>query len=418
MHQAGPPFGKCPPGCYRRRGSPHWYYQFMLFGERYRGSTGYEEAADAAEFVTTLKASIKDKRQPTQNAPIVAAITGQRFVQRDNECMWSEALQRYHDDCVVGTDDERNALRRAAMLLSRISDRPLHEITHQVLFNYRIERLKDEYRGKPITPLTANRDMAHVRQVFNFMNELGVRLPPNLPVWKKLIDNEAEQIHARTRHLSTEEEQRLVNAIGEECEHLLGFIMFLLLSGQRKAAIVNLTWGAIDWQNKSFKVLLKGKGRRKREHVVAITEQMMEILKQQPKVEGPDNPEGRVFTYVCRRTRHNPDGLGYIRKAGRRYPLTIAGWKKDWKRILETAELEDFRVHDLRHTNATRIVMALGDIYAAKEVLGHAQVSTTQRYTHSDLEYKRKALQAAEDLGRDRQKELIETQRPPLRVVR
>jgi site-specific recombinase XerC len=62
--------------------------------------------------------------------------------------------------------------------------------------------------------------------------------------------------------------------------------------------------------------------------------------------------------------------------------------------------------------------MAIRDIYAAKEVLGHAQVSTTQRYTHADIEYKREALQAAEDLGRDNQRKLRESQRPPLRVVK
>jgi integrase len=162
--------------------------------------------------------------------------------------MWSEALQRYQDDCVAGTDDERNALRRAGMLLARIGDLPFHEITHALLFNYRVERLKDSYRGRPITPLTANRDLAHVRQVFNFMNELGFRLPPNLPTWKKLIDNEAEQLAARTRHLSTEEEQSLWEACFKIKPDLAGFIEFLLLSGQRKAAIVNLTWDAIDWQ--------------------------------------------------------------------------------------------------------------------------------------------------------------------------
>jgi integrase len=408
------PKGKCPPGCYARSGSPYWWYQFLLFGQRYRGSTGYEDAQDAADFVNTLKAKIRAEREPSKNAPVVAAITGDHYKPAPNEAMWSEALQRYHDDCVTGTDDERNALRRAGMLLARIGDIPLHELTHAKLATYRVERMKDTYRGNPITPLTANRDLGHVRQVFNYMNELGVRLPANMPVWKKLIDNAAELMHARTRHLSTEEEQRLWEAVAKVKPDLLGFLEFLLLSGQRKAAIVTLTWDQIDWQARTFKVLLKGKGKRKREHIVAITDRMLEILQAQPRVKGVD----QVWTYTCRRTRYRPDGLGYIRKKGERYPLTIDGWKKDWREILDEAELEDFRVHDLRHTNATRIVMAIRDIYAAKEVLGHAQVSTTQRYTHADIEYKREALQAAEDLGRDNQRKLRESQRPPLRVVK
>lgn len=418
MQQGTGPFGKCPPGCYARSGSPFWYYQFRLFGQRYCGCTGYEQAQDAAEFVATLKAKVRAECEPTKNIPIVAAITGDHYRPRANEIMWSDALQRFQDDCMVGTDDERNALRRAAMLLTRLGDLPFHEMTHARLFTYRTERMKDTYRGRQITPLTANRDLAHVRQVFNYMNELGFKMPSNMPTWKKLIDNEAETLAARTRHLSTEEEQSLWEACYKVKPDLIGFLEFLLLSGQRKAAIVGLTWGAIDWQAKSFKVLLKGKGKRKREHIVALTERMIEVLNEQPRVEGKTNPEGRVFTYVCRRSRHNPEGLGYLRKKGERYPLSIGGWKKDWAEILDEAGLEDFRVHDLRHTNATRIVMAVRDIFAAKEALGHAQVGTTQRYVHADIEYQRDALQAAENLGRDNQRKLAETKRPPLRVVK
>jgi integrase len=412
--------GAKPKYCYRRAGTRNWYYEININGVRESGSTGTPDPDEAAAFVAVRRQALKaevDKRTP--NA-VVRAVTGEKRALKVEEKTWGEALQQFHEDCVVGTDDERNALRRAAMLLQRMGNKPFHEVTHGDLYEYRMKRLKDlaPQTGEPISPLTANRDLAHARQVFNHMNELGVRMPPNLPTWSKLIDNEAEQRAARTRHLSTDEEVRLFAAIRKVAPHLEGFIEFMLLCGQRKAAAVFLTWDAIDWQELCFTVLLKGKGKKKKPHTVALTPRMVEIIKAQPKIEGKSNPEGRVFTYVCKRSRFGDGGHGFIRKKGERYPLTIAGWKKDWKAILTEAKIEDFRVHDIRHTNATRVVRATRSLPWAQQVLGHSQISTTMRYVHADLTDQRQALEEMEAARTRSLSQHREDHRPPLRLVK
>ena len=55
------------------------------------------------------------------------------------------------------------------------------------------------------------------------------------------------------------------------------------------------------------------------------------------------------------------------------------------------ASLTDLHFHDLRHTFASQFVMAGGDLYILKEILGHKSITMTQRYAHLSPAYKAKA---------------------------
>lgn len=49
---------------------------------------------------------------------------------------------------------------------------------------------------------------------------------------------------------------------------------------------------------------------------------------------------------------------------------------------LGIAKIQDFHFHDLRHTFATRMVQAGGDLYKVQRLLGHRSPIMTQRYAH------------------------------------
>ena len=53
-----------------------------------------------------------------------------------------------------------------------------------------------------------------------------------------------------------------------------------------------------------------------------------------------------------------------------------------WDRIRKRADLEDVRLHDLRHSFASFLVNRGKNLYVVQQMLGHANPRTTQRYAH------------------------------------
>jgi integrase len=66
---------------------------------------------------------------------------------------------------------------------------------------------------------------------------------------------------------------------------------------------------------------------------------------------------------------------------------------------LRKADISDFTFHDLRHTFASRLVMAGIDLPTVKELMGHKDITMTLRYTHLSSDHKQNAVKALDNFG-------------------
>jgi integrase len=76
-----------------------------------------------------------------------------------------------------------------------------------------------------------------------------------------------------------------------------------------------------------------------------------------------------------------------------------AGAREWFEQALAEAKITNFRWHDLRHTFASRLVMAGVDIRTVQELMGHKTIQMTLRYSHLAPQHQLEAVQRLCDTG-------------------
>jgi integrase/recombinase XerC len=139
-------------------------------------------------------------------------------------------------------------------------------------------------------------------------------------------------------------------------------------SGLRLAELATLKVTDIDLADGTVQVLGKGNkgrilpvGRKARDAIAAW-------LRVRAEMAGHDGPA----LFLSRRGR----ALG---------PRAIQNRLRDWSRKIGLST--GVNPHMLRHSFATHLLEASGDLRAVQELLGHADISTTQIYTHLDFQH-------------------------------
>jgi integrase/recombinase XerD len=226
-----------------------------------------------------------------------------------------------------------------------------------------LERYLAELRAAGLAPSTIARRVAAIRSFFRHQALLGVR-----------TDNPAAELdlprRTRTlpRTLSPAEAERLVESANGATPRDLrdrALVELLYGAGLRVSEAVSLHKGSVDLDARIVRCIGKGS----KERVVPVGRQATQALRRYLG-------RGRPFLDV----RHRPELFLNAKGGG----LTRAGMFLILRRLAAKAGLEPERVHPhlLRHSFATHLLEGGADLRSVQEMLGHADLATTELYTH------------------------------------
>ena len=281
----------------------------------------------------------------------------------------------------------RHAARIRSVFPKSWLTQPLSAIDAWKLESWRRDARKD---GK--VPTTINRDIAALKAVLSKAIEWGVIDRSGIAKVKPLKTDPI----GRVRFLTADEERRLRAALRardaemrarrarfnehladrdrEEvppypapyADHLEPLVLLLLNTGMRFGEATQLRHSDVNLTDRLITV--RGEGAKSgRTRVIPMNLEAHRIL--------------GAMTGA-------PDDYVFPGDAGAR--LTTV--KKSWGAVLKAAAIMDFRIHDLRHSFASRVKRGGADLYAVQRLLGHSSPIMTQRYAHLQPDDLREAV--------------------------
>ena len=226
-------------------------------------------------------------------------------------------------------------------------------------------------------PATANQAIATLARLIEQAADWGLVPPAGNPC--RSVPK--YRVRRRERFLTEPEFRRLGAALdaleagGGISVHAAAAIRLLALTGCRRNEILTLRWDDVRLDAGELRLRDSKTGPR----TVPISPAAAKILGELPRI--PGNP------WVV---------------PGRKPGAPLSGIFLQWRRARGLAGLDDVRLHDLRHSFASR-ALALGEsLPTIARLLGHARVQTTSRYAHLARDTVREAAaRVAADIGGD-----------------
>jgi integrase len=240
-----------------------------------------------------------------------------------------------------------------------------------------IEKLHRQLEG---TPYRANRVLALLSSMFTE----GMR-------WKWTKENPAKGVRRypeekRERWLQPDGLTRLHEALnGYSDQRASNAIRLILLTGSRKSEVLKATWPEMDLERGVWTKPSHHTKQKKLEHVplnspaLELLRRMFSWAKEAHALE-PESAMGPLFPgkdgKAARVSLRKP-WIAVCKAAGLAEAVTLQGKRRKITRWKPTV-----RLHDLRHTFASNLVTNGVGLQKVKELLGHTQISTTERYAH------------------------------------
>lgn len=216
-------------------------------------------------------------------------------------------------------------------------------------------------------PRSVNRKLSSLRSWFLYMRRMewieenpmvkihSVKTPKSVPV--EFRESELERLFGETHF------EESFSGVRDKL-----VLRTFYETGIRRAELLGMKESSVDEANAYIKVL----GKRNKERIIPIENELLHNIKE-------------YIALKHQTFEENEDWLFVNDKGGQLTPNQVTGIVKKYLSPLSNAER--ISPHVMRHSFATHLLNNGADIRAIQELLGHAELSTTEIYTHVSIEY-------------------------------
>lgn len=351
-------------------------------GRRNRVLLGRHPAVTAAQARDRAKralASVFMKEDPAKQRKDASRQTLGEFLGED-----------YGPWVVAHRADGQGTLNRIRACFESFKNVKLAEITP-----LSIERWRTQRRNNGRAATTVNRDLVSLRAALSKAVEWGrISNNPLAPVKRLKVDD-----HGKVRFLFEDEEARLRQALDSReermrCErdganawrhqreypllpdlrlryfadHLKPMVIVSVNTGIRQGELFHLRWQDVDLDRANL-TIAGSSAKSGKTRYVPLNDEALQALKEWKEQSAESE-------------------LVFPNAAGKPFDNVASAWGN----LLNSATIEHFRWHDMRHHFASRLVMAGVDLNTVRELLGHSDIKMTLRYAHLAPEHKAAAV--------------------------
>jgi integrase len=333
-----------------RRGRT-WWYVFEFGCRRIQESSGFRNKTAALRAEAKRKTDLLERRAgltKSKQAPKFGDFVEQ-FLK------WSE--QQHRPKTYELHSGNCKTLKRF------FRGKWLDEVTQGMVEDLKLTRIQEKRWGKPkeiaVSGVTVNRTLSTLRLIYNYAESCGF-----------LVSNPVKHVTffrevGSTRIISPQEEQAYLSVTSQP---LRDIARVMLDTGMRPEEVFRIETTHLDFVQRTIVNPFGKTPAAKRK--LTMTDEVWSILKARSILSkssyvfpSPDSPERPI---------------GSVRKA---HDAAVRRAKI----------VPGFRLYDLRHTYASRAVMAGVDLPTLAALLGHTNVQMTMRYVHPAEEHKREA---------------------------
>ncbi len=245
-------------------------------------------------------------------------------------------------------------------------DNKFIESEAEIVSDYRIIRKWIAFlSSRQLSAKTINRKLSSLRSFYNFLlkNNL-IAANPVLKITRLKTEKKLPEF------ISDEKMDLLLDSpiFSEDFEGVRNHLLIEMLygTGMRRIELINLSVKDLDLNKKNVKVT----GKRNKQRIIPFTDNLVELINK----------------YLLLRNKIETDNdFLFLTKTGKQmYPNLVYRVVKKYISFVSTQKKKS--PHTLRHTYATALLNNGADINAVKELLGHANLSATQIYTHNTFE--------------------------------